>query len=265
MIRSIVKQALRGLGLELRRVRHVELPFGVNWCYDLAALAGPGHVRIAFDVGANVGDVSRRLASYFPGITVHAFEPVEATFSQLVENTKHLSCVTAVNIALGDRAGYANVTQDLSRQNTLLVDDVARRLGADIKATRVAVETIDGYCERAGVQRIDFLKIDTEGFEVKVLGGASRSLQTGMIEFLLLECEFHSRLSAHPHGDFGEILSSLSQYNYRVVSFYTGGVDDQGWRWGDVLFRRTIGEEEGPLRVSHRLRDIHSLEDQRSK
>src|SRR4051812_10109880 len=48
-----------------------------------------------------------------------------------------------------------------------------------------------------------------------------------------------------PHGDFTRIHALLAPAGYRVVSFYTGGVDDQGWRWGDVLLRRVTAAAPG--------------------
>jgi hypothetical protein len=68
-----------------------------------------------------------------------------------------------------------------------------------------------------------------------VLKGAQRTLSERRVDFILAECDFFPR-PGEPHGDFAEILELVSTHGYRVVSFYTGGVDDLGWVWGDVLF-----------------------------
>jgi hypothetical protein len=41
------------------------------------------------------------------------------------------------------------------------------------------------------------------------------------------------------------LLQILTPLGYRVVSFFTGGIDDHGWRWGDVLFRHVTAATPG--------------------
>ena len=86
------------------------------------------------------------------------------------------------------------------------------------------------------MKRLTILKIDVEGHELNVLRGAARAIEDRRVDFVLCECEFEPR-EGEPHGDFFEIFEYLSTRNYRVVSFYTGGVDQNGWRFGDVLFK----------------------------
>ncbi len=48
------------------------------------------------------------------------------------------------------------------------------------------MDTLDFYCENNGIETIDFLKIDVEGFELNVLKGGARMLKNkkiGMIQF----------------------------------------------------------------------------------
>ena len=49
------------------------------------------------------------------------------------------------------------------------------------------MDTLDTYCERNGIERIDLLKIDTEGSEIAVLQGASRMLSSDAIRFVYAE------------------------------------------------------------------------------
>jgi hypothetical protein len=99
----------------------------------------------------------------------------------------------------------------------------------------VPVVTLDEFCRQRAIAAIDLLKIDTEGYEVPVLEGARDLLKSGSIRAVLAECEFQENAS-EPHGDFFKIAELLMPLGYRVVSFYSGGLDGDGWRWGDVLF-----------------------------
>ena len=60
-------------------------------------------------------------------------------------------------------------------------------------------------------------------------------IRGGRVAFILCECDFFERPN-EPHGKFHELSDYLTRLDYRLVSFYTGGVDKDGWVWGDVLF-----------------------------
>jgi hypothetical protein len=51
------------------------------------------------------------------------------------------------------------------------------------------VRTLDAEAARLGLERIDLLKIDVEGYEAEVLAGASELLGAGRIGAVL--CELH--------------------------------------------------------------------------
>ena len=103
--------------------------------------------------------------------------------------------------------------------------------------------TVDEYMYENRIDRIDLLKIDTEGNEEAVLRGSMRHLEDRKIEFVLCECDFTARPD-EPHGDFRTVLGLLEPLAYRVVSVYTNGVDNLGWLWGDVLFRYAPGQPD---------------------
>lgn len=212
-------------------VRREALPFGCRWDDDLVAL---GHVpAVVFDVGANIGQTVRSVHARFPEAVVHAFEPVPSTYRTLVDSVGGRPSVRTVQAALSDHDGVAEMTDEpLSELNTLLT---ASR--PDQATVTVPMRTLDSYAEERGVGRISLLKIDTEGHELAVLRGAQEALRAGTIDFILAECDFTER-PGMPHTPFCDLLAHLHPLGYRVVTFYSHGVDDEGWIWGDVLFMR---------------------------
>ena len=211
------------------------IPFSVSWVEELRSSLSGATLEIAVDVGAHRRETSQHILEAFPAAQVHSFEPVRPSFRALIETTRHLN-VRCVNAAVSDSDGTArfHLGPDSGRCGF-------RALGPALDVRTVALDT---YAAECALEHIDLLKIDAEGHEPHVLRGAARLLGSERVGYVLAECEFTER-PAEPHGDFSEILSILAPLGYRVVSFYTGGVDDHGWRWGDVLFRRVSAAHPG--------------------
>lgn len=220
--RTTVTQAISDIAARLGR----HASFGVRWEDDLAYYLQGRPLRVAIDVGAHHGETARRLVNRFPGASVHCFEPIPASFRRLEQAVANLG-VVCVPAALGDHAG--TVQMGLGRSS------FTSGFGATGPAVGVTVQTLDAYVASTAIDTVGLLKIDVEGHEPSVLRGATQLLEASRIEYILCECEFHRR-PEEPHGDFDEIMKILSPHGFRIVSFYTGGVDGLGWRWGDVLF-----------------------------
>jgi FkbM family methyltransferase len=229
---KLIQAAVGAFGVHL--ARKINMPFGADKITDIAALCP--RPRIIFDVGANIGQTIDDLRTVFADAAIYSFEPVPSTFEALRTNTRRYRGVECIPCALGDTPGTASITDSsTSGQNTL---NTSAKPGAP--TVDVKVDTIDAFCVARGIEAIDVLKIDTEGFEMSVLRGARGMLEKGAISFVLAECEFTPN-PAEPHGDFFELAPFLLDLGYRVVAFYSGGVDGGGWRWGDVLFMRPVG------------------------
>lgn len=217
-----------------------KMPFGMSWVEDLRYCLGGTDLAIAADVGAHRGETARLILDAFPLAQVHCFEPVRPSFHALTAATRDLN-VCCVNAAVSDSDGTArfHLGADSGRCGFR-----ARGPGLDVRTV-----ALDTYADEHSLERIDLLKIDAEGHEATILRGATRLLSAGRVDFVLAECEFTER-NEEPHGDFVEILGILAPLDYRVVSFYTGGIDDHGWRWGDVLLRRASSPHRGWVATS---------------
>lgn len=245
MLKSLISRILLQCGMDLRRAASV--PFGVRWHEDIRFLLQGQKLETVFDVGANIGQTALTLARNFPESRVFSFEPIPSTFARLAQNTGREPRIEAVCCALGSEPGSGKMTTEpLSVSNTLLVEP---QTNPKTPVTDVNIDTVSSFCAKRGIQRLSLLKIDTEGYEMNVLKGAERLLVAKQIEFVLCECDFFRR-NGEPHGDFNAIWQYLSSLNYHVVAFYSGGVDDLGWIWGDVLFRLPRDGQRGRVSCS---------------
>jgi FkbM family methyltransferase len=151
----------------------------------------PGALRddaVVFDVGANVGRWSVEAARQLPRAAIHAFEPLPDAFAQLAQRTNGTN-VTCHPFALSSEAGTRELHYDpaLSVMSSLHERDL-KAFNMDLGATvEVTMDTLDAFCDREGVDRVDFVKIDVEGHERDVLVGAARHLGAGRIGLVQFE------------------------------------------------------------------------------
>lgn len=119
---------------------------------------------IIFDVGAY--DTVYYLTN--DRITYHLFEPLPDVFERLKTKVQSKSNVIANNLALSDKVEklpfYHHCTSFVKRGTNVPV----------ITHIDLETDTIDNYMDRNGVDFVDFLKIDTEGWELSVIKGAEK-------------------------------------------------------------------------------------------
>jgi FkbM family methyltransferase len=130
---------------------------------------------VILDAGANVGFYSLLAAKWMRGNgAVHAFEPFPETarrFERNLELNSNLrSLVHLHRIALSDFNGKARMSvPDQSNQG-------CNHLGTTGEC-EVEVMTLDAFCEKQQLSRVDLIKIDVEGAEVALLKGAEQTIR----------------------------------------------------------------------------------------
>jgi len=149
---------------------------------DIADLGSPGH---ALDIGANVGFYSMALAN--AGWNVTAFEPM-AKNSALIDatlcaNPSLKSRITLNKFGLGPKDENCIIISDDDN-----VGDGVSKCGADAanfekegqvgyhKRSSIDIRRLDDVLVKQSVHNVDFVKMDVEGFECKVMAGGQSLL-----------------------------------------------------------------------------------------
>lgn len=175
------------------------------------------------DVGANVGWFSM-LAARLVGPTgrVLAIEPNPAN-CRLVERSaadNGFAQITVLAVAASDRSGMAALETDGSNGRMILLDRApASALSCSFV---VPLEPLDELVRRAGLERVDVLKIDVEGAEALVLRGASDILARHRPAIV---CEVFPALMRTTAGvEPRAFLGELRRLGYRLS--VVGGEED---------------------------------------
>ena len=119
--------------------------------------------RTALDIGANVGLWSRDLVKYFDQVI--AFEPV-AMFRECLEKNVTASNISVESVALGDSEGQVRMIITEGNTGHTHVDPTGT--GGDTRIIQL---------DSLNLQNVDYIKIDCEGFEYRVLQGAKETIQ----------------------------------------------------------------------------------------
>jgi FkbM family methyltransferase len=140
---------------------------------------------IAFDIGANIGAHTLGLARLVGASgKVYAFEPTVYAFGKLRQNLalnpELQSRVIAEQVMLTDRTDLPVEAEIYSSWPLFENRDGLhpKHLGRPESTLGSRAVRLDGYVEAASIKRIDFIKLDVDGFECHVLGGGMAALKT---------------------------------------------------------------------------------------
>lgn len=172
-----------------------------------------------WDVGANLGDWSEAALAIAPGISLHAFEPVPATFDRLQQRLSERGAKLH-RLALSSHAGSAPIHLAGSTAGTNSL--VAQDHGARAETIEVSLERSDTLADREGVTTIHLLKIDAEGHDFAVLEGASGLFETHRI--WVAQFEYNWRWLASGRS-LQSVFALADRWGYRVARVTPAGLE----------------------------------------
>lgn len=236
--KALLLRFARSLGCDVSRTT----AFGKNAFVDIRELATTAP-RLGFDVGANEGQTACELRRIFPEAKIYCFEPYEAAFRTLQQKLGGDSGICFEQIAFGDHKGEATLYENAeSVTNSLLPNAPEAHVSQPASyavptgQSTVAITTLDDFCAERTVSHIDFLKIDSQGYDLRILQGASKHLAEHRISFILVEMLFTPLYSGQAH--FHEIYGFLIGFGYQLVGLYAIHRSPAGdILWCDALFR----------------------------
>lgn len=173
------------------------------------------------DVGANVGQSIEAMLRFRSDARIWAIEPNAEVHQQLSAKFQGNPRVDCSRLALGACEGRGTLHLTRTSSTSFLErGDGAPSVATDqiVAQQSVEVATLDAFCRRKGIERIDYLKIDAEGSDLDVLRGAEHLLQSAKV--FLVECECGMHPGNKVHVPFETIKAHLEARNYRVFGLY---------------------------------------------
>lgn len=169
-----------------------------------------------FDVGANVGDWTELVLGINAHLTVHCFEPCAGTFQRL-QKRNFGSAVVLNHAALGAHIGEAkmHVFGECAGTNSLYLRHGLKSEQRQYEIIRM--DTLDDYCERKDIGKIDLLKIDVEGHELSVLQGATHMLSQSRIKRVQFE---YGGTFIDARILLKDMFELLTQYSFQLYKIY---------------------------------------------
>jgi FkbM family methyltransferase len=172
---------------------------------------------VLLDVGANVGEYTLFAAKRLINGKVISFEPMPALRGLLDENIRlnNFQNVKLQSYGLADIEGNFPIytTEDIANEglSTFFPSDNLKQ-----RSIHVEVKTLDRECESLQLDRLDFIKMDIEGSELKALQGAHNTIQH-FRPLIMIEISDVTYLAAgYSTKDVSTFFSSLNYLPFQI-------------------------------------------------
>lgn len=190
---------------------------------------------IIVEAGAHIGTDTMEMGAIWPRARIHAFEPVPDIFRQLSRRTTHASEITRYPFAIGKGRSWETIRVSSGASDassSLLKPKQHMEEHPDVTFEReITVPTIslDQWSETYGIQQVNMLWLDLQGYELEALKGAETVLQS--VAVVYSEVHLKEVYEGAPH--YRDVSKWLASRGFGVVREFLPFPDS-----GNVLFVR---------------------------
>jgi len=183
------------------------------------------NINIFFDVGAHEGESIKIFSKNFTISKIYSFEPSPINFLKLKKkvnlfskNFKNLK-IYVENVGLGNEKKKIYLKQ-LNESSSSTINQINKnskyfkkksfflnKLNAKnfYKNIDIQIIRLDEYLNNNSIEYIDFMKIDTEGYEFDVLKGLGIKIHN--VQYIMFEHHYHDMLiKTYKFSDINELL-----------------------------------------------------------
>lgn len=198
-------------------------------------------VPTILDVGAHRGESVRYFKSIYPEARIFSFEPNPDSYDELLKVAQEFG-TQALQVAVGDTVEDECVyyRQSISHMGGLMpiYADSADSLGyarqAPNEAMIVRKTALDQIAVDFGIDHVDILKVDVQGFELQVLQGASSLLsETDCVTIEVLLYDLYGKQS------FAEVVRFMDEAGFDLWDVANLSKNPKNFRtdWMELVYR----------------------------
>lgn len=227
---------------------------GINYLVDLSdtnghlnyfGLKDPGQKKLlsniregmtVLDIGANIGALTLQMAKKVsPSGKIFSFEPSPLNYQYASKNISlnNFSNIKMINQGLGNEKSTAflyNVNPKNRGMLRLLQDEEQNN---SYEKEAVEIDTLDSSIKNFSIPKPDFIKIDVEGFEYKVLEGAYETLSKYKPALFI---ELDDQNLREQKSNAKELVQFLKRLEYKILNSETNEEIDEFSNFTDCHF-----------------------------
>lgn len=174
------------------------------------------NINTLIDIGVNYGTPD--LYAAFPKKKMILIDPQEIVLNNLYSWQKKKYDITIINKALGEEQGEVNFNySDIRARSSTLIRRDTRKKKENITTSKVLMTTLDLLSKEYSFNAPFGLKLDTEGYENRILKGSKEVLQK--TEFVIIEVSIKQRFEEG--AKFSEIVALLAEANLELFDILT--------------------------------------------
>lgn len=171
-----------------------------------------------FNVGANNGQycdlLIEILGDSITNFKIYLFEPQEECIAILKRKYESFTNIHINGIGLGEVAENKEIFSE--KRDSVQASLIKNPFSKNAIQRTISISTIDIFCKENHIEKIDFLIMDVEGYEMNVLMGAENLLANNSIDFIQFE---HGSINSIKNKkyllDFFEILPNHNIYHLK--------------------------------------------------
>lgn len=166
---------------------------------------------IVLDIGANIGFYAEVLSTFVGKHgKVLCFEPDKKNFKHLESVTKSLQNVFPYEKAIDSKSGKINIYTS----KELNVDHRTYKPEHFDKVTEVDSCSLDDFCNENCIPKVDFIKMDIQGYEMEALRGAEKILNNNSNVVILAELWPYGLKSSG--SNVFDYIAFLQKHNFEI-------------------------------------------------
>ena len=192
-----------------------------------------GNIDIFFDIGSHHGTTIKEFLKIFSINKIYAFEPSQKNYLKLKNNIEKIQKIKSVNIKIY-QMGVGKKEEILQlNEITDSVSNTFNKLDINSKYFKkkqfittlfgfkkffsnkisTKIVTLKNFIKEEKIEKIEFIKIDTEGFEFNVLLGLEDDIRK--VKFILFEHHYDNMIIKN--YNFGDIHRLLDNFGFKQI------------------------------------------------